>query len=122
MVQNLFLRPEVQEFVTTGDFFRHRFNSFLKTQFEYFGLLAAPPSSVEIMDHPTNSKIEIKENQEFTLECRVRNAKPAAKIVWYRGNVELNIRKYLAYGCFKVQSGSTACHNQQSKDNENDLE
>lgn len=51
----------------------------------------SPPSSVEIMDHPQNSKIEIKENQEFHLECRVRNAKPAAKIVWYRGNVELNI-------------------------------
>lgn len=53
----------------------------------------APPSSVEILDHPHESKIEIKENQEFHLECRVRNAKPAARIVWYRGNVELNIRK-----------------------------
>nr|CAH7753210.1 unnamed protein product [Callosobruchus chinensis] len=52
---------------------------------------AAPPSSVEILDHVHNSKIEIKENQEFHLECRVRNAKPAAKIVWYRGNVEINI-------------------------------
>lgn len=54
----------------------------------------APPSSVEILDHPSHSKIEIKENQEFHLECRVKNAKPAAKIVWYRGNVELNIREY----------------------------
>lgn len=53
----------------------------------------APPSSVEILDHPPNSKIEIRENQEFHLECRVKNAKPAAKIVWYRGRVELNIRK-----------------------------
>ncbi|CAH1107304.1 unnamed protein product [Psylliodes chrysocephalus] len=51
----------------------------------------SPPSSVEILDHTHNSKIEIKENQEFNLECRVRNAKPAAKIVWYRGNVEINI-------------------------------
>ncbi|KAL1502300.1 hypothetical protein ABEB36_007466 [Hypothenemus hampei] len=51
----------------------------------------SPPSSVEILDHKHNSKIEIKENQEFHLECRVRNAKPAAKIVWYRGNVEINI-------------------------------
>ncbi|VEN63224.1 unnamed protein product [Callosobruchus maculatus] len=51
----------------------------------------SPPSSVEILDHVHNSKIEIKENQEFHLECRVRNAKPAAKIVWYRGNVEINI-------------------------------
>ncbi|XP_060520055.1 nephrin isoform X3 [Cylas formicarius] len=51
----------------------------------------SPPSSVEILDHRHNSKIEIKENQEFHLECRIRNAKPAAKIVWYRGNVEINI-------------------------------
>ncbi|XP_056630856.1 nephrin isoform X1 [Diorhabda sublineata] len=51
----------------------------------------SPPSSVEILDHASNSKIEIKENQEFALECRVKNAKPAAKIVWYRGNVEINI-------------------------------
>lgn len=55
--------------------------------------VSAPPSTVEIIDHRHNSKIEIKENQEFHLECRVRNAKPAAKIVWYRGNVEMNIRK-----------------------------
>ncbi|CAH0546788.1 unnamed protein product [Brassicogethes aeneus] len=53
----------------------------------------SPPSSVEILDHRHNSKIEIKENQEFSLECRVRNAKPAAKIVWYRGNVEMNIHR-----------------------------
>ncbi|KAL3284555.1 hypothetical protein HHI36_018712 [Cryptolaemus montrouzieri] len=51
----------------------------------------APPSSVEILDHQLETKIEIKENEEFHLECRVKNAKPAAKIVWYRGNVELNI-------------------------------
>ncbi|KAJ3642020.1 hypothetical protein Zmor_028484 [Zophobas morio] len=51
----------------------------------------SPPSSVEILDHRHNSTVEIKENEEFHLECRVRNAKPAAKIVWYRGNVELNI-------------------------------
>ncbi|KRT84243.1 Immunoglobulin, partial [Oryctes borbonicus] len=51
----------------------------------------APPSSVEILDHPSSSKIEIRENEEFHLECRVRDAKPAANIVWYRGNVELNI-------------------------------
>ncbi|XP_018320439.1 nephrin isoform X2 [Agrilus planipennis] len=51
----------------------------------------SPPSSVEILDHPHNSKIEIKEKEQLTLECRVRNAKPAAKIVWYRGNIALNI-------------------------------
>ncbi|XP_026680369.1 irregular chiasm C-roughest protein-like, partial [Diaphorina citri] len=51
----------------------------------------SPPSSIEIVGHPSNSKIEIRENQEITLECLVKNAKPAAKIVWYRGNTELKL-------------------------------
>ncbi|KAK7789814.1 hypothetical protein R5R35_001191 [Gryllus longicercus] len=54
----------------------------------------SPPSSIEIVNHPPNSKIEIRENQELELECQVRNSKPAAKIVWYRGNVELKIEKH----------------------------
>ncbi|CAH1395844.1 unnamed protein product [Nezara viridula] len=53
----------------------------------------APPSSIEMVGHPSNSKIEIKENQEFQLECLVKNSKPAAKIVWFRGNVELKLDK-----------------------------
>ncbi|XP_024084429.1 nephrin [Cimex lectularius] len=53
----------------------------------------SPPSSVEIIGHPHNTKIEIKENETFTLECLVKNAKPAAKIVWYRGDVELKLDK-----------------------------
>nr|CAD7460983.1 unnamed protein product [Timema tahoe] len=53
----------------------------------------SPPSSIEIVDRAPNSKIEIRENEEFQLECLVKNAKPAAKIVWYRGNVELKLDK-----------------------------
>uniref|UniRef100_A0A0A9W594 Nephrin n=2 Tax=Lygus hesperus TaxID=30085 RepID=A0A0A9W594_LYGHE len=53
----------------------------------------SPPSSIEMVGHPPNSKIEIKENEEFKLECLVKNAKPAAKIVWYRGDVELKLDK-----------------------------
>ncbi|XP_049851856.1 nephrin isoform X2 [Schistocerca gregaria] len=53
----------------------------------------SPPSSIEIVDHPPNSKIEIKENEEFELVCQVKNSKPAAKIIWYRGNVELKLEK-----------------------------
>ncbi|PSN48808.1 hypothetical protein C0J52_25084, partial [Blattella germanica] len=56
-------------------------------------LTGAPPSSIEIVDHAPNSKIEIRENQEYQLQCSVKNAKPAAKIVWYRGNVELKLDK-----------------------------
>ncbi|XP_073986963.1 nephrin-like isoform X2 [Rhodnius prolixus] len=53
----------------------------------------SPPSSIEMVGHAANSKIEIKENEEFTLECLVKNSKPAAKIVWYRGDVEIKLDK-----------------------------
>ncbi|XP_063232440.1 nephrin isoform X2 [Bacillus rossius redtenbacheri] len=53
----------------------------------------SPPSSIEIVNHAPNSKIEIRENEEFQLECLVKNAKPAAKIAWYRGSVELKLER-----------------------------
>ncbi|XP_046676056.1 nephrin isoform X1 [Homalodisca vitripennis] len=53
----------------------------------------SPPSSIEMVNHTANSKIEIRENEEFQLECLVKNSKPAAKIVWYRGQVELKLDK-----------------------------
>ncbi|KAK6623565.1 hypothetical protein RUM43_009417 [Polyplax serrata] len=49
----------------------------------------APPSSIEIINHSSNDKIEIRENQELEIECLVKNSKPAAKVVWYRGDTEL---------------------------------
>ncbi|XP_075987678.1 nephrin adhesion molecule sticks and stones isoform X1 [Anticarsia gemmatalis] len=49
----------------------------------------SPPNAVEITNHPPSSKLEVKEGEEVSLECLVKNAKPAARIVWYRGNVEL---------------------------------
>ncbi|CAG5059980.1 unnamed protein product [Parnassius apollo] len=49
----------------------------------------SPPNAVEIINHPPNSKLEVKEGEDVTLECQVKNAKPAARIVWYRGNVEI---------------------------------
>ncbi|KAL4706188.1 hypothetical protein ACJJTC_015056, partial [Scirpophaga incertulas] len=52
-----------------------------------------PPNAVEITNHPHNSKLEVKESEDVSLECLVKNAKPAAKIVWYRGNVELKGEK-----------------------------
>jgi hypothetical protein len=44
---------------------------------------------VEITSHQRRSKIEIKQNESLKLECSVRMAKPAATIVWYRGNVQI---------------------------------
>ncbi|XP_041985986.1 nephrin isoform X2 [Aricia agestis] len=49
----------------------------------------SPPTSVEIVSHPHNSKLEVREGEDVSLECQVRNAKPAAKVVWYRGNQEM---------------------------------
>ncbi|KAJ8946977.1 hypothetical protein NQ318_015915 [Aromia moschata] len=81
----------IEQSVSTPRDERVKTNNWVNSNTEPDLFFAAPPSSVEILDHRHNSKIEIKENQEFHLECRVRNAKPAAKIVWYRGNVEINI-------------------------------
>uniref|UniRef100_W8ASK6 Nephrin n=2 Tax=Ceratitis capitata TaxID=7213 RepID=W8ASK6_CERCA len=48
----------------------------------------SPPGSIEIQGYAHNSKVEVRENQDLSLNCVVGNAKPAAQIIWYRGNVE----------------------------------
>ncbi|XP_046635770.1 synaptogenesis protein syg-2-like isoform X3 [Daphnia pulicaria] len=48
-----------------------------------------PPTSVEIVDHTTGSPIMSREGEELLLQCLVRNAKPAAEIVWFKRNVEI---------------------------------
>nr|XP_036227376.1 nephrin isoform X7 [Bactrocera oleae] len=48
----------------------------------------APPGYIEIQGYAQNSKVEVRENQDLSLNCVVGNAKPAAQIIWYRGNVE----------------------------------
>ncbi|XP_015186948.1 PREDICTED: nephrin isoform X3 [Polistes dominula] len=58
------------------------------------------PQKVEISSHPykknldgishsSKNKIEVKVGESTRLECVVRSAKPAASIVWYRGNVQI---------------------------------
>ncbi|XP_025601953.1 nephrin isoform X2 [Athalia rosae] len=49
----------------------------------------SPPVKVEISNHPNQAKIEAKVGQSHVLQCSVRFAKPAATIVWYRGNVQV---------------------------------
>ncbi|CAF4945401.1 unnamed protein product [Pieris macdunnoughi] len=49
----------------------------------------APPNAVEVVNHPHNSKLEVKEGEDVVLECQAKNAKPAAKVVWFRGNQEM---------------------------------
>ncbi|XP_017106061.2 nephrin isoform X7 [Drosophila bipectinata] len=53
----------------------------------------SPPASIEIKGYSHNSKVEVRENQDLQLKCIVSNAKPAAQIVWYRGNVEYKPEK-----------------------------
>ncbi|XP_067629154.1 nephrin isoform X1 [Eurosta solidaginis] len=48
----------------------------------------SPPGSIEIQGYAHNSKVEVRENQDLSLNCIVANAKPPAQIIWYRGNVE----------------------------------
>ncbi|XP_068966078.1 nephrin isoform X1 [Bombus flavifrons] len=47
------------------------------------------PQKVEISNYPNKKKIEVKVGESRRLECVVRSAKPAASIVWYRGNVQI---------------------------------
>ena len=54
---------------------------------ENFYLFLVPPTSIEILNHLSGSKIEVKENEEVEIACKVSNAKPKARIFWYRNNV-----------------------------------
>lgn len=49
-----------------------------------------PPSSVEIINQSSDSKLEVQENHEVTIECMARNSRPASKILWFRGGTEIN--------------------------------
>ncbi|XP_015436524.1 PREDICTED: nephrin-like [Dufourea novaeangliae] len=49
----------------------------------------SPPQKVEINNHANKKTIEVKVGESRLLECVVRSAKPAATIVWYRGNVQI---------------------------------
>lgn len=51
--------------------------------------VTARPQKVEISNYPNKKKIEVKVGESRRLECVVRSAKPAASIVWYRGNVQI---------------------------------
>ncbi|XP_055904488.1 nephrin isoform X2 [Eupeodes corollae] len=50
--------------------------------------IIAAPTSIQIDGYGSNSRVEVIEKQNLTLKCIVENAKPAAEIVWYRGNME----------------------------------
>lgn len=47
------------------------------------------PTSVEIVDYVAGTRVMSREGEELVLQCLVRNAKPAAEIVWFKRNVEI---------------------------------
>ena len=53
---------------------------------EYFR--AVPPTNISMVGYSTGQRIDIRENEEFELTCKVSNAKPVAEISWYRDNVK----------------------------------
>ena len=60
---------------------------------------AVPPTSIQILNHLAGAKVEVKQNEEVEISCRVANAKPVAKIIWYRNNVVFNpgVGGYIIY-------------------------
>ena len=53
-------------------------------------LTAVPPTRIQIINHLSGARLEVRENEEVELACQVSNAKPRARIVWYRNNVAFN--------------------------------
>ena len=49
-----------------------------------------PPTNIQILNHLSGSRIEVKENEEIEIACKVSNAKPKARISWFRNNVAFN--------------------------------
>lgn len=54
--------------------------------FYIFVYFAVPPRSIEISSHAPDATITVKEKEHIELECIVRDARPAATIVWYKND------------------------------------
>ena len=53
-----------------------------------------PPKSIEIVGHQAGSRVDIRENEEVELTCKVANAKPKADIVWFRKDSQFVTGKF----------------------------
>ena len=53
-------------------------------------IFSVPPTNIQILNHLSGSRIEVKENEEIEIACKVSNAKPKARISWFRNNVAFN--------------------------------
>lgn len=61
--------------------------------FYHVSFFPAPPVTIEIIGHENNSKFDVRENSPMKLQCLAKGSKPAAKIVWFRGQNELKPSK-----------------------------
>ena len=52
-----------------------------------------PPTNISMVGYSSGQRIDIRENEEFELTCKVSNAKPVAEISWYRNNVKYDAGK-----------------------------
>jgi len=71
---------------------RTKFNTF--SGWFHVRVGTAPPSSVEITNQFSDSKLEVRENHEITIDCAARNSRPVSRILWFRGNTEINPGEY----------------------------
>jgi len=58
-----------------------------------FVWFTVPPKSVDIINH--NATITVGERDAVELECVVKEARPAASIIWYRNENVFRTGKYL---------------------------
>ena len=50
-------------------------------------LFSVPPASINITGHSLGSRVEIKQNDELELKCKVSGAKPTPTVVWYKRGI-----------------------------------
>lgn len=50
---------------------------------------------MEITNHGPDATITLKEKEQTELECVVREARPAASVIWYRNDVVLRTGKWI---------------------------
>ncbi|XP_071534637.1 nephrin-like isoform X2 [Panulirus ornatus] len=49
------------------------------------------PTTVELLGRGREDVIEVREGEEVTLECKVEEAKPVAKVKWYKNEQEIHL-------------------------------
>ncbi len=50
---------------------------------------AVAPVSIELVGRDVGSVIEVNENEELEVKCKVRDSKPAAQIRWYKDDIRI---------------------------------